>query len=209
MHHTLLAFHGFTMNGEVLQDALGPLAAALSPKVRLVCLNAPHACSEATVTRMYARPDMDRLPPPYLSWWNATDDGLEYRGWEETFDVVRDALERYAPASILGFSQGAILAAAVSALSQRGELPHVHGAVLIAGRLPRAARLQPAFMDPIDVPSLHVWGTRDAVTGPFCQELADHFLAAKRDIAIWDGAHTIPTRGAPYDAMLRFVQEHA
>jgi predicted esterase len=209
MQHTLLALHGFTMNGEVLQSALGPLSAALSPKVRVVCLNAPHACSEATVTRMYGGLASERLSPPHLSWWNATDDGLEYRGWEDTFDVVSEALERYAPASVLGFSQGAILAAAVAALSQRGELPHVHGAVLIAGRLPRAARLAPALMDPIDVPSLHVWGTRDAVTGPFCQELADRFVATNREIAIWDGAHTIPTRGAAYDALLRFVQEHA
>ncbi len=209
MPHTLLAFHGFTMNGEVLQDALAQLSAALSPQVRVVCLNAPQACSEATVTRLYAGLASERLSPPHLSWWNATDDGLEYRGWEETFDEVREALLRYAPASILGFSQGAILAAAVAALSQHGELPHVHGAVLIAGRSPRAARLQAALMEPIDVPSLHVWGKRDVVTGPYCQELAEHFLAEKREIVVWDGGHTIPTRGAPYDAMLRFVREHA
>jgi pimeloyl-ACP methyl ester carboxylesterase len=140
MHHTLLALHGFTMNGEVLQKALGPLSAALSPKVRVVCLNAPHACSEATVARMYAGLASERLSPPHLSWWNATDDGLEYRGWEETFDIVSAALERYAPASVLGFSQGAILATAVAALSQRGELPHVHGAVLIACRALRACK---------------------------------------------------------------------
>jgi predicted esterase len=206
MPHTLLAFHGFTGNGERMHDALGPLVHALEPKVRVVCLNAPHVRS--TSTAGVASP-VTRQPSPSLYWWNASDDGLEYRGWEETFDVVREALERYAPASILGFSQGAILAAAVAALSQRGELPHVHCAVLIAGRLPRAARLQAAFMDPVSVPSLHVWGERDSVTGPFCQELAEHFLETKREIAVWSGGHVIPTRGAPYDAMLRFVLEHA
>jgi predicted esterase len=203
MAHTLLAFHGFTGNGERMHDALGPLVHALDPKVRVVCLNAPHVRST---------PPADIAPSgtrqsPSLYWWNASDDGLEYRGWEETFDVVREALERYAPASILGFSQGAILAAAVAALSQRGELPHVHCAVLIAGRLPRAARLQAAFMDPVSVPSLHVWGEQDSITGAFSQELADHFT--QREIAIWSGGHVIPTRGAPYDAMLRFVLEHA
>jgi predicted esterase len=203
MAHTLLAFHGFTGNGERMHDALGPLVHALEPKVRVVCLNAPHVRSTppAEIASSGTRHS------PSLYWWNASDDGLEYRGWEETFDVVREALERYAPASILGFSQGAILAAAVAALSQRGELPHVHCAVLIAGRLPRAARLQAAFMDPVSVPSLHVWGERDSVTGAFCQELADHFT--QPEIAIWSGGHVIPTHGPPYDAMLRFVLEHA
>src|SRR5258708_2496388 len=121
MSHTLLAFHGFTMNAELMHDALGPLVAALAPKVQVVCLNAPHACSAATVERM-SRGPFKPLSAPHLSWWNASEDGLEYRGWDDTRDLVREALDRYAPASILGFSQGAILAAAVAALAQSGEL---------------------------------------------------------------------------------------
>jgi predicted esterase len=209
MSHTLLAFHGFTMNGELMRDALGPLVAALQPSVRVVCLTAPQACSEATIERMYRGSRLKPLPPPHRSWWNASDDGLDYRGWEETRDVVGDALDRYAPASILGFSQGAILAAAVAALSQSGELPHVHSAVLVAGRKPRDARLQAAFMDPITLPSLHVWGERDTVTGQYCQELADLFSPTERQIARWPGGHLIPTRGPAYEAMVRFVLEHA
>ena len=209
MSHTLLAFHGFTMNAELMSDALGPLVAALEPHVRVVCLNAPHACSQTTVERMYQGSPAKPLPPPHLSWWNASDDGLEYRGWEETRDLVREALDRYAPASILGFSQGGILAAAVAALAQARELPHVHCAVLIAGRTPRAANLQAAFMDPILVPSLHVWGERDTVTGQYCQALAEHFSATQREIATWPGGHSVPTSGPAYDAIVRFVLEHA
>jgi predicted esterase len=209
MPHTLLAFHGFTMNGELMRAALGPLVAALEPAVHVVSLNAPHVCSEATVARLYSSSKMEPLPPPHLCWWNASDDGLEYLGWEETLDLVREALDRYAPASILGFSQGGILAAAVAALAQTGELPAVHCAVLIAGRTPRAARLQAAFMDPIALPSLHVWGERDTVTGRYCRELADHFGESKREVALWSGAHQLPTRGPAYDAIVRFVLDHA
>ena len=206
MAHTLLAFHGFTQNAELMQSALGPLVADLEPKVRVVCLNAPHVRPE-TSARGASNPEV--ALGPRLGWWDASDDGLEYRGWEETYDVVREALDRYAPASILGFSQGAILAAAVAALSKTDEFPPIHCAVLVAGRTPRAARLQAAFMDPIAVPSLHVWGERDRVTGPFCQELADHFSETEREVVTWEGGHVIPTRGEPYDAMLRFVLEHA
>jgi pimeloyl-ACP methyl ester carboxylesterase len=204
MAHTLLVFHGFTMNGEVMRAALEPLAKALEPKVRLVCLNAPHTCSPASVERTY-RGSPPSLPGPYLCWWNASDDGLEYGGWDETRDLVSAALERYAPASILGFSQGGILAAAVAALSRAGELPAVRAAVLIAGRKPRAARLQAAFIDPVDMPSLHVWGERDTVTGQYCEELVDCFSASHREVVRWPGGHMVPTRGPAHEAIARFI----
>jgi len=208
MSHTLLVFHGFTMNGEVMREALAPVATALEPKVRLVCLNAPHPCSAVTVERMY-RGSEPALSAPHLCWWNASDDGLVYRGWEETRDLVREALDRYAPASILGFSQGGILAAAVAALSASGQLPPVHAAVLVAGRKPRAAQLQAAFMEPVPVASLHVWGERDTLTGQYCEELVGAFSAAEREVVRWPGGHVVPTHGPAYDAIVRFVLEHA
>src|SRR5450432_2818827 len=209
MSHTLLAFHGFTMNAELMRDALGPLVAALEPSVRVVCLNAPHTRSQASVERTYQGSSAQPPEPPHLCWWNASDDGLDYRGWEDTRDLVREALDRYAPASILGFSQGAILAATVAALAGNGELPAVHAAVLIAGRKPRAASLQAAFMDPIAVPSLHVWGERDTVTGQYGQELAEHFSPREREIVTWEGGHVVPTCGPAFEAIVRFVLANA
>jgi len=208
MTHTLLVFHGFTMNGAVMHAALEPLAAALEPHVRVVCLDAPHTCSEATVERMY-RGSSSRLSPPHLCWWNASDDGLEYRGWEETRALVGAALDRYAPVSILGFSQGGILAAAVAALARRGELSPVHAAVLIAGRKPRASLLQGAFGEPVAVPSLHVWGERDKLTLQHSEQLVECFSAPQREVVRWAGGHVVPTSGPACDAIVRFVTEHA
>jgi len=209
MAHSLLVFHGFTMNGEVMRAALDPLAAALDPQVRLVCLNAPHKCSEATVERMYRGASAASLSPPHLCWWNASDDGLDYQGWQETRKLVSEALHRYAPASVMGFSQGGILAAAVAALSRIGELPAIHAAVLIAGRKPRAAPLQAAFMEPVAVPSLHVWGERDTLTRHYSEELVDCFSAREREVIRWPGGHTVPTDGPAFEAITRFVLEHA
>jgi len=209
MSHTLLAFHGFTMNAECMRAALEPIASALAPRVDVVCLNAPHVCAPASVERLYRGSNAKRLPPPYLSWWDASDDGLSYRGWEETRDLVREALDRYAPVSILGFSQGAILAAAVAALAHARELPPIRGAVLVAGRKPRAAVLQGAFLDPIAVPSLHVWGERDSLIGPHGRELAEQFAEAEREIVTWPGGHVLPSKGPGYEAIVRFVSEHA
>jgi len=209
MSHTLLVFHGITMNGEVMREALASLATALKPKVRLVCLNAPHTCSTATVEAMYRGWTGPAPSPPHLCWWNASEDGLDYRGWEENRDLVREALDRYAPVSILGFSQGAILAAAVAALSCSGELPAVHGAILMAGRKPRAAQLQAAFIEPVAMPSLHVWGERDTLTAQYCEELVECFSAPEREVVRWPGGHQVPTSGAAHEAIVRFVLEHA
>ena len=44
-------------------------------------------------------------PPPYLSWWNATDDGRVYRGWDESRAQLA-ALAAQGPFGVLGFSQG-------------------------------------------------------------------------------------------------------
>ena len=209
MARTLVVLHGFTMNAEVMRDALGPLVKALEPRVRVVSLNAPHTCSAATVQRVYPGASEASLSPPHLCWWNASQDGLEYQGWPETRDLVREALDRYAPASVLGFSQGGILAAAIAALSQTGELPPIHAAVLIAGRKPRAAQLQAAFLDPVAVPSLHVWGERDALTARYSEELVDCFSPATREVVRWPGGHVVPTSGPAYDAIVRFVLDHA
>ncbi|HYQ00564.1 MAG TPA: alpha/beta fold hydrolase [Polyangiaceae bacterium] len=208
MTHTLLVLHGYTMNGAVMREALEPLATALEPKVRLVCLDAPHTCSTAMVERLYRGMRPSQLPP-HLYWWNASDDGLEYNGWEETRALVSEALERHAPASILGFSQGAIVAAAVAALCARGELPPVTAAVLVAGRKPRAAVFQAAFAEPIALPSLHVWGERDTLTGQYCEELVECFSAPQREVVRWPGGHVLPTRGPAHEAIVRFVANHA
>jgi len=208
MPHTLLVFHGFTMNGEAMRRAIEPLAKRLEPKVQLVCLNAPHTCSSATVERMYHGSSAASLSPPHLCWWNASEDGLDYQGWPETRDLVREALDRYAPVSVLGFSQGGILAAAVAALARAGQLPPIHSAVLIAGRKPRAALLQAAFVEPIGVPSLHVWGERDTLTGQYCEELVGCFSATEREVARWPGGHLVPARGPAFEAIVRFVLEH-
>src|SRR6478735_581698 len=129
MSRTLVVFHGFTMNGEAMQKALAPLATALAPAVRLLCLNAPHTCSAATVERMYPGSNGAASSAPHLCWWNASEDGLEYRGWDETRELVSAALERYAPVSILGFSQGGILALPCRGSStRRGTRPGPRGA---------------------------------------------------------------------------------
>jgi predicted esterase len=205
---TLLGFHGFTLNGAQMRAQLSALADALGSDVDLVCPDAPHECSQASLDALYPPPHAPRSPAPYLRWWSASDDGLVYEGWEATRESVREWLVRYSPVGVIGFSQGGILAAAVAALAAAGELPPIRCAVLIAGRTPRASVLQPVLSEPIRVPSLHVWGDRDQMA-PIGPALAERFDATTREVCTWSGGHSIPDHGPAHEAMVTFVRRHA
>jgi pimeloyl-ACP methyl ester carboxylesterase len=204
--NALLALHGFTQNGSGFRAALDGLAGRLPRDVELVCLDAPHSCSEGAVERLRSARGLEAPPPPWLSWWDATDDGTVYHGLEETLAVIRAALERHPNAGILGFSQGAILGAAIAALAERGDLPAIAYAILVAGRVPRATALTPAFTTLIDVPSLHVWGTEDSFAVAEAPVLVERFAPAVRQTVVWKGPHTVPTRGPAADRIVEFVE---
>lgn len=205
MTRPLLVFHGFTMNGAVMREHLGELAARIPAGYEPVYASAPHTCPEESVARLYAAWGTERLPGPYLYWWNATDDGREYRGWETTHDYVRALLERYPDAGVFGFSQGAGLAATVAALAVAGALPPIAFAVMVAGRTPRADVIAPYFERPVAVPSLHVWGEADPLASGSA-DLSRRFAPEGREVVPWPGSHRVPARGPASDAIIRFLE---
>ena len=207
MRTALLALHGFTMNGAGLRRLMIGLENRLSEHVELIFPNAPNVASEAAVAGLEQRMAVPRGAPPHLQWWNASDDGRAYQGWDNSLRVLREALERHPGAGVLGFSQGAAVAAAVAALSCHGQLPALRFAVLVAGFTPRAAELAPLFEGaPLDLPSLHVWGTADPI-GKHGPALADKFSAATRQVLTWPGGHKLPG-GEVGEALVEFVRRH-
>lgn len=205
---TLLVLHGYSMNAAVMREGLGEHTEQLQREVEVVFVEAPHACSDASVARLYALWKTPRLAPPYLMWWDSSEDGREYRGWEESRERIRTAMGD-GNVALLGFSQGAILTAAVAALAEHGEMPPVRFAILVAGRTPRADVIQPFLTKPLRTPSLHVWGTEDTLaTAAISEKLSTHFDPATREIAAWAGSHRVPTRGEGAEAILGFVKKH-
>ena len=75
-------------------------------------------------------------------WFDATDDGREYRGWDATRDALTSVLAA-GPVGVIGFRQGAVVAAALAAMASRAAAPPIQFAILVAGRPPRADALQP------------------------------------------------------------------
>jgi predicted esterase len=210
---SLVCLHGFTQNGAQLRVQLGPVASGFPAGVELLYPDAPHACAPESVAGMVAAFRMPQPPPaPHLCWWNATDDGKEYRGWEKTRAQLRELCERRdgsARVGVLGFSQGAIAAAALAGLHEHGDFPALDFVVLIAGRLPRSELLAPLFRAPVRLPSLHIWGERDVGAVQASPALVEAFSVETRQVATWQGPHAVPERGPAADALVQWVTRFA
>jgi pimeloyl-ACP methyl ester carboxylesterase len=197
----LLALHGQTLNGAYMRRELARLEEL---GVELICPDAPNHSTADLVERLYTVWDAPRQPPPHRAWWDASDDGRTYHGWEASRDLLLPILGE-GPVGILGFSQGAIVATALAAMAQHGQAPPIDFVVLIAGRAPRADVLAPLLVEPIRIRSLHVWGDRDSMMGETCRELADRFAADTREVVTWPGGHTIPKSGPAAQAIEALV----
>jgi predicted esterase len=213
MSTRLVALHGFTMNGAGLRHMLLELERRLAGVVELACPDAPHVASADSVAGLASLMGGFRAKPPNLEWWNASDDGHTYHGWQASRDTVRAELERPPLAAgtrlgLLGFSQGAAVAAVLAALAERGAFPRLSFVVLVAGFLPRAHDLEPLFEPPIQVPSLHVWGDADRFAR-HSPPLLERFSAETRQVLRWPGPHAIPSQGGEGDALVEFVRRHA
>lgn len=207
MKTTLLVLHGLSMNGQVMCQKMQPLSTRLAELLDVEFLDAPHPCAEHTLARLYegARATF-RPAPPHLEWWNASDDGRIYRGHEASLEVVRERLAQHPSVGLLGFSQGATFAAALTALSERAEMPKLRFAVMIAGRLPRSTQWAPLFDAPLRTPSLHVWGLRDRHATAAGPGLLEGFAASSREAVSWRGPHVVPTNGGAAAAIVDFVR---
>jgi predicted esterase len=207
MQPTLIALHGYTMNGARLRALGQELFRVLEQRVTLVFADAPHVCPPEAAEAAFSAWGMAPPEPPYLRWWRASDDRQTYEGWEASCASVRALIPEQSPVGILGFSQGAMLAACLSALSACGRFPALQCAVLIAGGVPRANDLRPLFDEPIALPSLHLWGARDPIANNSAPRLAECFQEAQRETVNWPGSHSIPQSGLAASTIARFVRE--
>lgn len=184
---------------------MGPLARQLEESFELVFPDAPHLCSAAATARLWARERPPRGVRTPRTWWNATEDGAKYEGWQQSVDSLRPLLARSQPVAVLGFSQGAMLAATLAALSEHGEIPALACGVFLCGSAPRAVALRPYFSEPLQLPSLHVYGQRDTLMKDAPRHLAECFEAQGRQVVEFDGGHVVPRRGEAAQRIVDFL----
>ncbi|KAB0398727.1 hypothetical protein E2I00_015851 [Balaenoptera physalus] len=154
-------------------------------------------------------------------WWfskqeadvfSALEEPTVCRGLEEALGTVAQALSKLGPFDgILGFSQGAALAALVCALGQAGDprFPLPRFIILVSGFCPRGLGLEEAILQgPLSLPSLHVFGDTDRVIpSQESMQLCSRFAGA---IALThSGGHFIPAAAPQRQAYLQFLDQFA
>ncbi|NWS78579.1 OVCA2 Esterase, partial [Crotophaga sulcirostris] len=202
----LLGLHGYRQSERRFRQRTGALRKALRGCAELVALNAPHAVPGGDG-------DGDADDPP-RGWWFSRPGAFEAgeaaaapAGLEESLSAVAAALAEQGPFDgLLGFSQGAALAAMVCALRARGDprFQSVAFAILVAGFASRAPAHAHFYREPIALPSLHVLGDSDAViAAPLSRELAQRFVEPA--VLTHPGGHFVPAAAAQKKVYLDFL----
>jgi predicted esterase len=201
----LLALHGFTQNGAWMRRQMGPLAERLGQHAALQFVDAPHECTGEVAKRLRTRSDDQE--GKRLQWWNASEGGNVYEGWEETRDKMSRLIEGHASVGLIGFSQGAIVATAMAAWGAGGLGPRLDFVVLLGGAKPRSRVLAPLLAEPLALPSFHVWGDTDLLMRRRAPELVECFQMETRQVCQFVGGHEIPREGATADEIVAFVRK--
>ena len=178
----ILCLHGYHGSGATLRRQMAPLAAALSPAIEFVYVDAPS------------------LTAGSFGWWHEG-----FRGWESTRDWAVSLL-RTGPRfdGIFGFSQGAALTGLLAAVREGDPSLRFGFAIMVGGftsTLPQHAAL---LRYKLTIPSVHVTGHADVIV-----PRRDSLLLAGRFasplIIEHPGGHVIPSGTAvagPMDGFL-------
>ena len=213
----VLCLHGYRQNETKFRERSGAFRNLLKKDVEFVFLGAPHIIPEPA---NLARADVDRE----RAWWfyhpemsdhgHAADSSEVCVGLEDSVRAVQDTLRTHGPFhGLLGFSQGAALAALLCRLSERGEADghsdsvlHLSFALLIAGFTSQAQLSCHTLLHdmPIKMPTFHVIGSGDRVIPPTASE---RLLALCTDAQTYqhDGGHYMPASPGLKSALLQFL----
>lgn len=144
--------------------------------------------------------------------FTALEEPAACRGLDAALATVARALQQLGPFDgLLGFSQGAALAALVCALGQAGDarFPVPRFLILVSGFCPRGRDFkEPILQAPLALPSLHVFGDSDRVIpSQESLQLANQFPGAVT--LTHTGGHFIPAAAPQRQAYLKFLDQFA
>ncbi|XP_027362835.1 esterase C25G4.2-like [Abrus precatorius] len=161
----ILCLHGFRTSGQILKQQVLRWPENVLQKLDLVFLDGQFPAR--------GKSDVEGIfDPPYYEWFQGNEDFTEYTNFEECLAYIEDYIVKNGPFDgFLGFSQGAILAAALPGMQAEGvalgKVNKIKFLILISGAkfgekkfgMPKLA--SNAFSKPIECPSLHFIGEKD------------------------------------------------
>ncbi|KIK61369.1 hypothetical protein GYMLUDRAFT_42956 [Collybiopsis luxurians FD-317 M1] len=184
------------------------------PEVEMVFIDAPHVLQPVDLpapSQMGYFAGFDSEPPskePQRGWWKTQNVQSIAAGLEVTLALLKNVLkEQEKFDGVLGFSQGAVLAALLAGLLERpekypswfedGKAPHppFEFCIAVAGYKPLdplgASLLTPGY----NTPTLHIVGNNDIIVTPErSQSLIDASINGR--VEFHEGGHFVPSKSA-------------
>ncbi|XP_022131300.1 dihydrofolate reductase-like [Momordica charantia] len=155
-----LCLHGFRTSGQILKKQVGKWPSSVLDNFDLHFLDAPFPAE--------GKSDVEGIfDPPYFEWFQFSADMMEYQNFDECLSFIEDYMLKHGPFDgFLGFSQGAILSAALPGLQEKGialtKVPKIKFVVIVSGAKFRSPSLaEKAYSPSIGCPSLHFLGDED------------------------------------------------
>ncbi|KAI3833870.1 hypothetical protein MKX03_002210 [Papaver bracteatum] len=186
----VLCLHGFRTSGEIIKKQVTTKwPESVINKLDLVYVDAPFpAEGKSEVEGIF--------DPPYYEWFQFDKDFTEYRNFEECLEYIQDIMLKQGPFDgLLGFSQGAILSAALPGLQSKGlaltKVPKIKFLIIIGGAMFRSPIAENAYTpsSPVQCPSLHFLGETDFLR-PHGEKLLE--LCVDPVVIHHPRGHTIP-----------------
>ncbi|KAF5392762.1 hypothetical protein D9757_001037 [Collybiopsis confluens] len=207
----VLCLHGYSANANMFSKKLMAVRQQC-PEIEFVFIDAPHVLqpvdlpSPAQVGYFSGMDSESANKDPQRGWWKSQNVQSISTGLEVTLVLLKDVLKTQGKFDgVVGFSQGAVLAALLCGLLENpekypswfegGKAPHppFQFCVAIAGYKPLdplgASLLTPSYK----TPTLHVVGNTDIVVTPErSQSLIDVSLNGR--VEFHDGGHFVPIK---------------
>ncbi|KAM3387330.1 hypothetical protein ACQJBY_010268 [Aegilops geniculata] len=185
-----LCLHGFRTSGEIMRRQVADRwPAGVTSRLDLAFADAPFPAEGDSPVRGV-------FDPPYYEWCRfAGEDFLRYKNFSESLASIEDLMMRQGPFDgLFGFSQGALLSAALVGLQEQGlalnSVPRVKYVMIISGaKIQSPALAAKACANKINCTSLHFIGDGDFVKA-HGEELADSFVDPL--VIRHPAGHTVP-----------------
>ncbi|XP_020091263.1 esterase AGAP003155-like [Ananas comosus] len=200
-----LCLHGFRTSGEIMRTQVtGKWPGDVTSRLDLVFADAPFpGLGKSEVDGIF--------PPPYYEWFQFDKGFMEYKNFDACLAYIEELMIEHGPIDgLMGFSQGAILSAALPGLQARGaaltRVPKVKCVVIIGGaKFQSPAVAEKAYATKIECPSLHFIGDAD-----FLKQHGETLLESFVDpyVIRHPKGHTVPRiDDASMETMLNFLNK--
>lgn len=170
----VLCIHGYRQDGNSFKSKLGSLRKILKDYVEFEFIDAPHIAPPLVdESQNNSNNENHTENLTQKSWWFNKDDGTfkgtnksgPAIGFEESLKLVENVWNTKGPfQGLLGFSQGACFVGLICHLHLQGKTTiEPYFAVMAAGFRSGSLVHINAYENQIGIPSLHIYGTNDAI----------------------------------------------